>query len=223
MSNDWIDISVPIHTGMVHWPDNPPVLVDYMLHINRGDVCTVSTLSMGSHTGTHMDGPLHFIAEGLGLHEMPLDAAIGPARVIEIRDTESIKPEELEFHHIQHGERVLFKTVNSARGWQTATFLEDFVYISQEAARYLAAVGVQTLGIDYLSVGGYTKDAVETHVALLGAGIWIIEGLDLSQVDAGTYELICLPIKITGSDGGPARAILRKREDVGTMQTGEEH
>jgi len=86
MSNDWIDISVPIHTGMVHWPDNPPVRVEYMLLIERGDVCTVSTLSMGSHTGTHMDGPLHFIAKGLGLHEMPLDAAIGPARVIEIRD-----------------------------------------------------------------------------------------------------------------------------------------
>lgn len=222
MSNDWIDISVPIHTGMVHWPDNPPVRVDYMLHINRGDVCTVSTLSMGSHTDTHMDGPLHFIAEGLGLHEMPLDAAIRPARVIEIRDPESIKRKELELHHIQPGERVLFKTVNSASCWQTDTFLEDFVYISQEAARYLAAVGVQTVGIDYLSVGGYTKDAVETHLALLEAGIWIIEGLDLSQVDSGAYELICLPIKTTGSDGGPARAILRKMKDERTYQTGGE-
>ncbi|HEY6407453.1 MAG TPA: cyclase family protein, partial [Ktedonobacteraceae bacterium] len=140
-----------------------------------------------------------------------------------IHDPESIKPEELEPHHIQPGERVLFKTVNSARGWQTDTFLEDFVYISQEAARYLAAVGVQTVGIDYLSVGGYTQDAVETHVALLGAGIWIIEGLDLSQVDAGTYELICLPIKITGSDGGPARAILRKMQDERKFQTGGDH
>ena len=223
MSNDWIDISVPIHTGMVHWPDNPPVRVDYMLHMDRGDVCTVSTLSMGAHTGTHMDGPLHFIADGLGLHEMPLDAAIGPARVIEIRDPESIKLEELAFHSIQPGERVLFKTVNSTRGWQTDTFLEDFVYISQEAARYLAAVGVQTVGIDYLSVGGYTQDAVETHVALLGAGIWIIEGLDLSQVDAGIYELICLPIKIMGSDGGPARAIVRKMQDESTLQTGGDH
>jgi arylformamidase len=157
-----------------------------------------------------MDGPLHFIADGQGLHEMPLDAAIGPARVIEIRDPESIKREELELHHILRGERLLFKTLNSTRCWQTETFLEDFVYISQEAARYLAAVGVQTVGIDYLSVGGYTKDGVETHLALLEAGIWIIEGLDLSQVDPGTYELICLPLKITGSDGGPARAILRK-------------
>jgi arylformamidase len=209
-TTNWIDISVPIYTGMVHWPDNPPVQVDYMLHMDRGDICTVSTLSMGSHTGTHMDGPLHFIAEGLGLHEMPLDAALGRARVIEIRDPESIKPEELEPHHIQQGERLLFKTLNSTRCWQTDTFVEDFVYISQEAARYLAAVGVQTVGIDYLSVGGFTKDGVETHLALLEAGIWIIEGLDLSQVDPGIYELVCLPLKITGSDGGPARAILRK-------------
>ena len=138
MSYDWIDISVPIHTGMVHWPDNPPVRVEYMLHMDRGDVWTVSTLSMCSHTGTHMDGPLHFIAEGLGLHEMPLDATIGRARLIEISDPESIKPEELDPHHIQRGERLIFKTLNSMRGFQTDTFVEDFVYISQEAARYHA-------------------------------------------------------------------------------------
>ena len=210
----WMDISVAIHTGMVHWPDNPPVRVEYMLHIERGDICTVSTLSMGSHTGTHMDGPFHFLPEGQGLHEMPLDAAIGLARVIEIRDPESIKPDELRPHNIRQGERLLFKTKNSARCWQTDTFVEDFVYLSQEAARYLASVGVQTVGIDYLSVGGFKKDGLETHLALLGAGIWIIEGLDLSQVEPGTYELICLPLKIAGSDGAPARAILRKAGGV---------
>jgi arylformamidase len=206
----WIDISVPIYSGMVHWPDNPPVRVEYMLHMERGDLCTVSMLSMGSHTGTHMDGPLHFIQDGQGLHEMPLDAAIGLARVIEIHDPESIKPDELHPHRIQRGERLLFKTLNSSRSWQTNTFLEDFVYISQEAARYLASLGVQTVGIDYLSVGGFEKDGLETHQALLEAGIWIIEGLDLSQVEAGTYELICLPLKVADSDGAPARAILRK-------------
>ena len=210
MSNDWIDISVPIHTGMVHWPDNPPVLVEYMLHIERGDISTVSTLSMGSHTGTHMDGPSHFLLEGKGLHEMPLDAAIGRARVIEIRDPESIKPGELQPHNIRQGERLLFKTLNSTRYWKTDTFVEDFVYLSQEAARYLASIGVQTVGIDYLSIGGFKKDGLETHVALLEAGIWIIEGLDLSQVEPGTYELICLPLKIADSDGAPARAILRR-------------
>lgn len=209
-TTSWIDISVPIYTGMAHWPDNPPVRVDHMLHIERGDTATVSTLSMGSHTGTHMDGPYHFILEGQGLHEMPLDAAIGLARVIEIHDPKSIKPEELLAHDIQKGERLLFKTLNSSRSWQNEAFLEDFVFISQQAARYLASIGVQTVGIDYLSVGGFKEDGLETHLALLGAGIWVIEGLDLSQVESGMYELICLPIKIANSDGAPARAILRK-------------
>jgi arylformamidase len=212
MVNDWIDISVPIHTGMAHWPDNPPVRVEYMSHMSRGDISTVSTLSMGSHTGTHMDGPLHFLPEGQGLHVMPLDAAIGRARVIGIRDPESIKPDELRSHNIWPDERLLFKTLNSSRCWKTDTFVEDFVYISQEAARYLAWIEVQTVGIDYLSVGGYIKDGVETHRALLEAGIWIIEGLDLSQVEPGTYDLICLPLKVIDSDGAPARAILRKAD-----------
>jgi len=213
MINDWIDVSVSLHTGMAHWPDNPPVQIEYMLHMSRGDICNVSTLSLGSHTGTHMDGPFHFLPEGKGLHEMPFDAAIGRARVLEISDPESIKPDELRLHKIRQGERLLFKTLNSSRCWQTDTFIEDFVYISQEAARYLASVGVKTVGIDYLSVGGDTKDGVETHRALLEADIWIIEGLDLSQVEPGTYELICLPVKIDGSDGAPARAILRKEDE----------
>ncbi len=223
MINDWIDVSVSLHTGMAHWPDNPPVQIEYMLHMSRGDICNVSTLSLGSHTGTHMDGPFHFLPEGKGLHEMPFDAAIGRARVLEISDPESIKPDELRLHKIRQGERLLFKTLNSSRCWQTDTFIEDFVYISQEAARYLASIGVKTVGIDYLSVGGYTKDGVETHRALLEADIWIIEGLDLSPVEPGTYELICLPVKIDGSDGAPARAILRKiEEDDGALHTGGE-
>ncbi len=128
MRNDWIDISVSLHTGMAHWPDNPPVRVEYMLHMGRGDICNVSTLSMGSHTGTHMDGPFHYLPEGQGLHEMPLDAAIGRARVIGIRDPESIKPDELRPHTIQPGERLLFKILNSSRCWKTDTFVEDFVF-----------------------------------------------------------------------------------------------
>jgi arylformamidase len=210
MINDWIDISVLLHTGMAHWPDNPPVRIERMLDMDRGDVCNVSTITMGSHTGTHMDAPLHFLQTGKSIAEMPLDATFGPARVIEIRDTESIKPDELHPHAIRRGERVLFKTQNSTRCWKTDNFVEDFVYISQEAARYLAELGVRTVGVDYLSVGGYTKDGVETHRALLEAGIWIIEGLDLSQIQPGTYELICLPLKIAKSDGAPARAIIRK-------------
>ncbi len=210
--SQWIDISVTLHSGMAHWPDNPPVHIERMLDIGRGDPCNVSTLAMGSHTGTHMDAPLHFLPTGQGLETMPFEATLGPARVIEIHDPEAIKPEELLPHALQPGERVLFKTRNSTRCWQADNFVEDFVYISQEAARALAALKVRTVGVDYLSVGGYTKDGVETHRALLEAGIWIIEGLDLSQVQPGAYELICLPIKVASSDGAPARAILRKAE-----------
>ena len=205
----WIDVSVPLRSGMVHWPDNPPVRIERMLDIEHGDAANVSTISMGSHTGTHMDAPLHFVRGGKGLDEMPLEVTIGHARVIEIHDPESVKPNELRPHEIRSGERILFKTRNSARRWYEEAFIEDFVYVSQEAARYLAALEVLTVGIDYLSVGGFVKDGVETHQALLGAGIWVIEGLDLSQVEPGQYELICLPLKVKGGDGAPARAILR--------------
>src|SRR5438270_11782450 len=208
-----IDVSVPLHSGMVHWPYNPPVRIEYMLHMSRGDVCNVSTLSMCTHTVTHIDATFHFLPQGKGLHEMPFHAAIGRARVIEIRDPESIKPCELRPHNIRQGERLLFKTKNSTHCWKTDTFVEDFVYISQEAARYLASVGVQTVGIDYLSVGGYTKDGVETHRALLEADIWILEGLDLSQHEPGIYELICLPLTIDGSAVAPSRAILSRADE----------
>ena len=209
MTNHWIDVSVPLYTGMVHWPDNPPVQINRILDMTRGDVCNVSKMSMGSHTGTHMDGQIHFVKGGKGIDQMPLEATIGPARVIEIHDPESIKPEELRSHTFQPGERVLFKTQNSQRCWHSDTFVEDFVYISHEAASYLVEQHIQTIGVDYLSVGGFKKDGVETHRTLLEAGIWIIEGLNLSAIQPGTYDLICLPLRIRDSDGAPARALLR--------------
>lgn len=202
---------MPLYSGMVHWPDNPPVEIKRMLDMDCGALCNVSTVTMGSHTGTHMDAPLHFVRNGVGLDRMPLTATIGPARVIEIRDRGSIKPGELRPHQIRRGERVLFKTRNSARSWKSDAFDEDFVYISQEAARFLAERRVQTVGVDYLSVGGFKRDGVETHQALLGAGIWVIEGLNLAKVKPGKYELVCLPLKMRNGDGGPARAILRKK------------
>jgi arylformamidase len=206
----WIDVSVPLRSGMVHWPDNPPVRIERMLDMECGDAANVSTISLGSHTGTHMDAPIHFVPGGAGMDRMPLDATIGRARVIEIQDPVSIKPDELDPHGISRGERILFKTQNSTRRWWAEDFAEDFVYVSQEAARYLADRGIRTVGVDYLSVGGFHKDGVETHQALLGAGIWVIEGVDLSEIVPGEYELICLPLKVEDGDGAPARAILRK-------------
>ena len=209
MAKKWIDISVTIKPGMAHWPDNPEIRVDRMMDIEKGDVCNVSVLSMGSHTGTHMDAPLHFLRNGRSLDKMPLDATIGPARVIEIKDKEAVKVVELEKQRIKPGERILFKTINSKKSWKSDSFDEDFVYISKEAAAFLAKAKVMTVGIDYLSVGGFRKDGIETHHALLGAGIWIIEGLNLSKITPGRYELNCLPLKVLNSDGAPARALLR--------------
>lgn len=205
----WIDISVTIKPGMLRWPGDPEIRKEPFREIERGDVCNVSSLAFGSHVGTHMDAPLHFIRNGRTLDKMPLDATIGPCRVIEIRDKESVKVAEIANQRIKAGERILLKTRNSRRSWKSDQFDEDFIYISKEAAAFLAKAKIRTVGIDYLSVGGFRKDGVETHHALLGAGIWIIEGLNLSKINPGRYELNCLPIKILGSDGAPARALLR--------------
>ena len=208
-TSEWIDVSVLVRVGMPYWPDNPPVHIERQLDIERGDVANVSSLRMGSHTGTHMDAPLHFLDDGKGLDEMEFEATIGPARVVEIEDPVSVTAGELQDKDILAGERILFKTRNSTYAWSSTSFVEDFVYIAKGAAQYLASRRVRTVGIDYLSVGGFKKDGVETHRALLEAGIWIIEGLDLARVASGKYDLICLPLKIERSDGAPARAVLR--------------
>jgi len=206
---NWIDISLPIAKGMVRWPGDPEIDVHRIACIDAESFCNVTAISMCAHTGTHMDAPLHFIDGAAAMEAMPLDATIGPARVIEIVDKVAVTRQELELWSPQRGERLLFKTANSARLWKTDQFLEDFVYISREAADFMAEVGIRTVGIDAYSVGGYRQDLQETHLSLLGAGIWIIEGLVLDGVAPGSYELVCLPLKLIGADGAPARAILR--------------
>jgi arylformamidase len=205
----WIDVSVTVRHGMPHWPDNPPIVLERVLDTGRGDPCNVSHLAMGVHTGTHMDAPVHFIHGAGGLDEMPLTATMGEARVIEIDDPREITAGELRRHDLRPGERVLFRTLNSTRCWRSDRFVEDFVALSEQAALHLAETRVRAVGVDYLSVGGYHADGARIHKILLEAGIWIIEGLDLSPVTGGRYEMICLPVKLHGSDGAPARAILR--------------
>jgi arylformamidase len=162
-----------------------------------------------------MDAPAHFVRGGIGIDALPLDAAIGSARVIPISDRQSIKTDELVRHRIRRGERVLFKTHNSDHCWDTDSFFEDFVYLSATAAQYLAERQVGLVGVDYLSVGGFRADGVETHQALLKAGIWIIEGLNLKRVRPGRVQLVCLPLKIAGGDGAPARALVRQMNRSG--------
>jgi arylformamidase len=206
---DWIDITVTIHSGMAHWPTDEAVGIERICDLDRGDDYNLSRILMSLHTGTHMDAPIHFIKDGIGIDGMPLDVAIGPARVIEITDKELIRPPELQNHDIQKGERILFKTSNSASLWKANTFTEEFVSISEDGAEYLADKGILLVGVDYLSVGGFNTDIVKVHLSLLQAGIWIVEGLDLSRVEPGRYELVCLPLKVDRGDGAPARAILR--------------
>jgi arylformamidase len=206
---NWIDISVPVRNGMVHWPGDPQFHIERATDQEKGDPATVSKMTLGVHTGTHMDAPLHFIPHARSIDQIPLDATVGPARVIAISNPKSIQRADLIPHSIAPGERILFRTLNSDRAWKTDQFQEDFVFISQDAARYLAERAIRAVGVDYLSVGGFRQDGPETHHALLAAGIWIIEGLNLSAVQPGNYELVCLPLKLIGSEGAPARAILR--------------
>ena len=206
----FIDLSVPLRDGMVHWPGDPGIRIRKVKEIGRAGSSDLSLLSMGSHTGTHMDAPGHFLKGGRTIDRLPLETVIGPARVIPVRHLREIRVEELRPHRIRRGERILFKTRNSARCWNSSRFVKDFVHLTTESARYLAALRLACIGVDYLSVGGYKKDGAEVHRALLRAGIWIIEGLNLSAARPGRYELICLPLKIERGDGAPARAILRK-------------
>jgi len=210
VTGEWIDISVPLRNGMVTWPGDAPFERSSTLEIANGDECNLSQISTTAHIGTHMDAPRHYLAGAAGIESMPIAASIGRARVIEIRDPEAIRASELEPHRLAKGERVLFKTRNSGRCWKTDHFQQQYVFIEPEAAHYLAGIGVQTVGVDYLSVGSFENTGQETHRILLEAGIWIIEGLNLEHVDPGEYELVCLPLKIIGGDGAPARAVLRK-------------
>ena len=210
-THNWIDVSVPLREGMVVWPKDIKIKIDHRRGSQNVESGTNSCLFMGVHTGTHMDAPRHFFAKGKSIDEMPFDTTIGPARVIEIADAVSIKENEIRQHNIRKGERILFKTRNSQRCWQDDNFVRDFVYLTREAARYLANTGVRLVGIDYLSVGSPLDPdttSPDTHQLLLGAEIWLIEGLNLSPVSTGNYNLVCLPLKLIQTDGSPVRVIL---------------
>ncbi|HEX8846923.1 MAG TPA: cyclase family protein [Pyrinomonadaceae bacterium] len=206
------DISVPIGGATPTYPGDPGIEIRQWAALARGDQANVSLLHFGAHTATHVDAPAHFIEGAAKVDELALDALIGPASVVLIPDeVREIGADHLPSAQMSGVARVLFKTRNSSF-WSDATagFREDFTYISPEAARALVSLGVRLVGIDYLSVEKYQAERHLTHEILLSAGIVIVEGLDLREVSAGNYELICLPLKIAGGDGdgAPARAVL---------------
>jgi arylformamidase len=205
--SEWMDVTVPIRPGMVHWPGNPGVEREVTVEHGEGGVCRVSRLTLGVHTGTHFDAPVHFDVPGGGIEALPVAAMIGAARVVAVQGR-AVDRAVVEALNLQAGERVLFKTSNSARCWSTDDFVPDYVYVTEDAAHHLVQRRVSLVGVDYLSVGG-PSDGARTHRVLLRGGVCILEGLDLRPVVPGTFELVALPILLQGSDGAPARVLLR--------------
>ncbi|MBS1808860.1 MAG: cyclase family protein [Acidobacteria bacterium] len=205
------DITVPFSVELPVYPGDPTVQISQVASLAAGDICTVSHLSFGSHTGTHVDPPAHFIAGKATLDQLPLEILIGKARVVDVGEISAIDVATLEAANLAGVERVLFKTRNSQL-WQQGAheFERSFVYLETDAAERLVNLGVKLVGIDYLSIEKFNFDQPTTHYALLSKDVVVVEGLNLAEVAAGDYELICLPMKIKNGDGGPARVVLRE-------------
>ncbi len=203
------DISVGMTPEMPVWPGDPPVILERTAAIADGANANVSRLSCSVHTGTHVDAPLHFLEGERAVDALSLKVLIGRAYVVDLPEAKVLDAGTLEAAGIPpRTRRVLFKTRNSqnwARGERK--FDEGFVGVDASGAQWLVRKGVQLVGVDYLSVAPY-KQSRPTHEILLGAGVVVVEGLDLSKVSQGRYMLYCLPLRLEGSDGAPARAIL---------------
>ena len=209
----YYDVTVPLSNGLPTYPGDPGIEISNWRSLSKGDTANVSMVSFGAHTGTHVDAPAHFIAGAGKVEDLPLDALIGEALVVQAPDECLVIDEGFVKAHVAHGTaRVLFKTRNSAF-WNEPEpqFHKDFTYLTVEAATLLRDQGAKLVGIDYLSIEKSKSPGHPTHIALLSRGIVILEGLNLSNVPAGRYELICLPLKLRSElgDGAPTRAVLR--------------
>jgi arylformamidase len=203
------DISLTISSTMPTWPGDPSVVLERIEKIEEGSSANISRIEMSVHTGTHVDAPYHFISGGKSVEQMPLRILTGRAYVLDLPKIDMITAEVLERSDLPpRTRRLLFKTRNSEY-WarQEHDFQEDFVGISEDGADYLVKRGVKLIGVDYLSVAPF-NNSVPTHEIFLRAGVVVVEGLDLSGISQGRYTLYCLPLKLDGSDGAPARAIL---------------
>ena len=209
----WVDVTATLDPARTPvYEGDAPMKFDFLKNMQAGDNFTLSAYSMGAHSGTHIDAPMHFIRTGAAIDQVPLEPLIGRARVIEIADSvQAIDAAELQRHDLKGTTRVLFRTRSSARGWMdSAAFHRDFAYIAPDAAQLLVDAGIVLAGVDYISAEQFGAPAPRTHQILLGRGIPIVEGLDLRPVQPGDYDLIILPLKVRGHEGAPARAILRK-------------
>ena len=202
------DITRPLSPGLPVYPGDPAVRVEPVTQIRQGDGVNVSRLTLSSHCGTHIDAPRHFFDDDIAVDGLQLDVLIGPARVIQVDVTTHITASDLA--PLQEGDvcRVLLKTTNSGL-WHDAHFRTDYLALTESAAQWLVQQGVRLVGIDYLSVDAYECKDFPVHRTLLGAGVVILEGLDLGAVIPGDYELMALPLLLQDGDGAPARAVLR--------------
>lgn len=208
----WIDVTATLDSATTPvYEGDPAMHFEFVKDMRKGDPLTLSRYALGAHSGTHIDAPMHFVATGASIDQVPLGRLIGRARVIEIPDSvQRIDAAELARHDWRGAPRILFRTRSSDRGWMSSpTFHRDFAYIAPDAAQLMADAGVQLVGIDYLSAEQFGAPAARTHQILLGKGIPIVEGLVLQNVRGGDYDLIVLPIKVGGHEAAPARAVLR--------------
>jgi arylformamidase len=204
-----LDVSVPLTAGIPAYPGNPQFELQPLKRIADGGSSNVSRLIMGTHTGTHVDAPKHFIDDAGGIDALPLDLLIGRARVVEINQRGGIGADELAAAGLREDIRVLLKTPNS-RLWNSNTFHEDYTHVTEAGARYIVEQGVKVIGIDYLSIEQFRKPGAPAHRMLLSNGVIIIEGLNLAEADPGMYEMYCLPLPVAGGDGAPARVVLKR-------------
>ncbi|MFO8009065.1 MAG: cyclase family protein [Candidatus Brocadiia bacterium] len=203
------DVSVTLRDGMPIYPGDEGYRRDLVSSIEWGDSANNSVLHMGAHTGTHLDAPWHMGVGEQRVDQIPPATLIGPARVVEIRNRTCIERAELEECDWDGVERALLKTANSGRLRGEAEFDPEFIYLTGEGAEFLAGLGLTLVGVDYLSVDRLHSGTHPAHLALMEAGVVVVEGLDLADVPPGDYELFCAPLKIGGGDGAPARAFLR--------------
>ncbi len=207
----YVDVSVPLIPGLVPlYPGDTDLEVRRQQDRSHGDAANVSSLTCSLHCGTHVDAPVHFLDGEPGVDTVPLDTLIGRTWVADAtRVTGDIDEAALGRVDLpDHATRVLFKTTNSAL-WDEPRFVEEFVAVTPDAARSLAGRGIRLVGIDYLSIAPY-RDPAPTHEAFLREGVTILETLDLRAVEPGWWDLICLPLRIPGADGSPARAVLHR-------------
>lgn len=203
------DISLTLSPSLVVWPGDPPVNLTQPASMERGDSFSLTRMDISAHTGTHVDAPAHFVAGGSGVDSLDLNVLIGPALVVDARSASALSAAVLESLAIPAGtQRVLFRTRNSELWRKSHTVFDvDYVAVLADGAAWLVEHGVQLVGVDYLSVAPFAESA-PTHQILLAAGVIAVEGLNLSEIEPGEYQLCCLPLKIAGADGAPARAVL---------------